>query len=262
MFILLPPSEGKSAAHDGPPVDLSLMSSPELMVPRRRVLTALTKLCAGRVSHARKVLGLSANQDVEIELNRLLFEAPTAAAADVYTGVVYDFMGYRTLPGMAQRRLNDWVIVSSALWGMVRLTDHIPAYRLSGDVALPRIGALAQFWRKPLTKAMPNELGADGPILDLRSGTYAKMCTPSTELAQRTAVGRVLQQFPDGSTKVVSHHNKATKGRLVRGLASQSRKPQSVSDLADLIASLGYSVNVESASASKPVRLDIVVRDL
>ncbi|HVQ88687.1 MAG TPA: peroxide stress protein YaaA [Actinomycetes bacterium] len=261
MLILLPPSEGKSRPVDGPLLDLEQLSMPALDKSRQRVLSALIKLCQGRPIRARTVLGLSTGQDAEIELNALLETAPTAAAADVYSGVVYEYLGYRTMSATRRRRLDRWIVVSSALWGSVRLTDNIPSYRLSGAVTLPRIGPLGQFWRKPLGHVLP-EMSDGGPILDLRSGTYAKMWTPHADLAPHMAVGRVLQEMPDGSTKVVSHHNKATKGRLVRDLSRISRAPASVAELADVIESLGYHVGVRHPAGAKPAQLDIIVRDL
>ena len=262
MLILLPPSEGKTDALEGPPLVVEGLSIPELTKSRLRVLNALVTLCNGRPTRARRILGLSAGQGGEIDRNRDLRSAPTAPAADVYGGVVYDFLGYRTLAAPARRRLDRWVVVGSALWGAIRLTDHIPAYRLSGDVTLPRIGPVGTFWRKPLATTLPSEAGAAGPILDLRSAAYARMWTPDADLAERVAIGRVLQRQPDGTAKVVSHHNKATKGRLVRALAEQGGTPDSVGELADLIESVGFPVALQPGASGKPARLDVVVDEL
>ena len=38
--------------------------------------------------------------------------------------------------------------VTSALFGLVRPGDRIPAYRLSGDVSLPGLGPVAGVWRQ------------------------------------------------------------------------------------------------------------------
>jgi cytoplasmic iron level regulating protein YaaA (DUF328/UPF0246 family) len=262
VLILLPPSEGKSDSPEGPPLDVEQLSMPELTKARLRVLTALVALCKGRDTRARKVLGLSIRQDDELERNRNLLSAPTAPAVDIYTGVVYEFLDYRSLRAAARRRLDQWVVVNSALWGGIRLNDYIPAYRLSGDVALPRIGPLATLWRKPLATAMRDAVGNSGAILDLRSGTYAKMWSPDPSIADRLALGRVMQRQPDGTAKVVSHHNKATKGRLVRALAEQRQTPDSIDALVDVIDSLGFHVKLHRGTSGKPARLDIVVDEL
>ncbi len=144
----------------------------------------------------------------------------------------------------------------------MRLPDLIPAYRLSADVTLPRIGPAGTYWRKHLGSAMVREADSTGAILDLRSGAYVKMWTASDVLAERTAVGRVLQRMPDGSAKVVSHHNKATKGLLVRALARQRSAPGSVPELVELIRSLGFAIEAIHSQPGKPTRLDIVVDDI
>ncbi len=95
MLILLPPSEGKSDAVTGPALEISAMAIPELTRVRLRVAQALVKLSEGRPARARKVLGLGTTQDGEIERDRQLFTAPTAPAAQIYSGVLFEALGYR-----------------------------------------------------------------------------------------------------------------------------------------------------------------------
>jgi cytoplasmic iron level regulating protein YaaA (DUF328/UPF0246 family) len=261
VLILLPPSEGKADPVSGPPLDLAALSFPALTTPRRSVAAAVVRLATGSRTKARAVLGLSAHQDAEIERDARLLESPTAPAGRVYTGVLYDALGYPTLPTRARARADRWVVVSSGLFGAVRLPDPIPAYRLSGDVSLPRIGRLASFWRPHLSAELP-EHSRRGVVLDLRSGAYAAAWKPDEALAERTVVARVMQRRADGSVQVVSHHNKATKGRLVRALVSQGTDPRSVGGMADLVASLGYAVDLVPQGRGRPARLDVVVDDL
>lgn len=261
MLILLPPSEGKASTDQGRPFDLDALSLPELNPTRERVRQALVKLCRGRESRAREVLGLSARQVDELDRNRELLEARALPASEVYTGVLFAALDHASLPAAARRRLNRWVLVSSALWGAVHLDDRIPAYRLSGDVSLPRLGPVGTLWRRPLASAMPTAADS-GVVLDLRSGVYAKMWTPDADLASRTVVARVLQQRPDGSRTVVSHHNKATKGRLVRSLAEHGATPKSVPALASLVADLGVETELREGRPGKPWTMDLVVDEL
>jgi len=262
VLILLPPSEGKTTAAEGNPLSLDSLSAPSLNPTRLRAVNALVKLSAGSPTRARKVLGLTPRQDNEVCRNQQLLTAPAVAAADVYTGVVYDSMDYRSLSATHRRRLDRWVLISSALWGCVRLNDRIPAYRLSADVTLPVVGPLRRLWRRPLAEVMPTLAGNRGPVLDLRSSGYANMWAPSEALAERVLVGRVLQVMPNGSRRAVSHHNKATKGRLVRDLAVCGDTPGSVADLVKLVQSLGYVTDLTLRASGKPHRLDIVVAEL
>jgi cytoplasmic iron level regulating protein YaaA (DUF328/UPF0246 family) len=52
--------------------------------------------------------------------------APTAPAAEVYTGVLYQRLQLPGLPAKARRQ----VLIASMLWGVVRPDDRIPHYRL------------------------------------------------------------------------------------------------------------------------------------
>ena len=109
---------------------------------------------------------------------------------------------------------------------MVRPGDRIPAYRLSGDASLPGLGPVAGVWRAHLGGAVREALGP-GLLVDLRSTTYAAFWRPEPDLARRVVTVRVLHES-DGRRTVVSHFNKATKGRLVRGLLEDGANPGSV----------------------------------
>lgn len=268
MLILLPPSEGKTDAAAGEPVDLSELWLPALTSARRRVLTRLVALC-GRTSRrgreaALTALGLTAGQHAELARNAALPQAPAAPAAEIYRGVLYEALDLPTLDPQARAWADERVVVASALWGAVRLTDRIPAYRCSAGAALPVLGGLAGYWRAALRPALDAAV-VDRPVLDLRSAAYAAMWTPAGEVAGRTAVVRVLhERVVDGTARrsVVSHLNKATKGRLVRGLARAGVRPSSVDGIVAALRELGHTVDEEPARADRPRRLDIVVREV
>jgi cytoplasmic iron level regulating protein YaaA (DUF328/UPF0246 family) len=261
VLVLLPPSEGKTVPLDGPALDLSALSLPALNPARRTVLSALVRLCRSAPANALEVLGLSVGQAGEVQQNKALRKAPTAPAWQVYTGVLFAALDVEGADPVTQARLADWVLVWSGLWGAVRLTDPIPAYRLSGTVTLPGPGRLATFWREPLRKALA-EPARDGLVVDLRSGTYAASWQGPPE---RTAAIRVIHERGDTRT-VASHFNKATKGRLLRALAESDADPQSIDELVDAIRALGFQVEPVAAVAGRQrltaSRLDVVVEAL
>jgi len=260
MLILLPPSEGKSGPSQGPRLALASLSFPELTDTRKEIADALVRLCTGSATKARTTLGISARQDDELERNRCLLSAPTAPAGQIYTGVLYEALDLATLDARARRRAASDVAIASALFGLVRVTDRIPAYRLSGDTTLPGIGKLASAWREPVAEAIRATAGR-GVVLDLRSSAYVALGPVPADLAQRTAIARVLQE-KGGKRSIVSHHNKATKGRLVRGLLTEP-KPRTVVDLAGALGDAGYRVELEPPRAEdKPWTLDVIVKEL
>ncbi|MCF6521826.1 peroxide stress protein YaaA [Streptomyces sp. JJ36] len=265
MLVLLPPSEGKATAESGPSLDLGALSLPELAPERERVLDELVSLCSGDEEKAREVLGLGERLRGEVARNAALRSAPARPAGEVYTGVLYDALDLASLSAAAGERAARSLLVFSGLWGVVGVRDRIPAYRCPGGVRLPGLGPLGGYWREPLSGVLPRA-AAGGLVLDLRSSAYAAMWRPAGELAGRTATVRVLHaRTVDGVERrsVVSHFNKATKGRLVRALLEAGAVPGSPAELVEAVRDLGYAVEAEEpARAGRPWRLDVVVTEL
>ncbi len=244
MLIVLPPSEGKTAPAGGAPVELAgLAYAEELTAKRERVLAALVRTSAGKQrGRALKALGLSAGQAGELDRNAALESAPAAPAAEVYTGVLYERLRLPELPAAARER----VLIASALWGVVRPDDRIPAYRLSISARLPRIAGLAGYWRPALAKALPDE----GLVVDLRSGGYAAAWAPK----HATVVGVRGFTVQDGERKVISHHVKAIRGDVARALLQAPEPPATAQDVAEIAAAAGHDVRLEGAN------LDVITR--
>ena len=259
MLILLPPSEGKATPRRGASLDLSRLSWPELTATREQVLSALVSLCINDPEHAAEVLGLGATQLDEVRHNARLPTAPTARADAVYTGVLYDALDLASLDQAARRRATRWLAVTSSLFGLVGADDRIPSYRLSGGTNLPGVGVISAQWRNVLDPAV-REAAGSGLVIDLRSSTYASFWRPSSDLAPRVAAVRVLHEV-GGRRTVVSHFNKATKGRLVRALLQRGEAPRSPAALADTLGALGWKTELGSP-ARHGVPLDVVVEEL
>ena len=259
MLILLPPSEGKTPARRGRPLDLASFSAPTLTAPRQRVLDALVGLCQGDPERARATLGLAPSLDDLVVRNAALATAPTARADQVYSGVLYDALSLGDLPVAARRRAATRVAVVSSLFGLVRPGDRIPAYRLSGDATLPGLGSVAGVWRSCLGEVVREALGR-GLLVDLRSTTYAAFWRPEPDLARRVVTVRVLHEA-GGRRTVVSHFNKATKGRLVRSLLEDGANPGSVRGLVAVLERLGWQVEI-GAPGRAGTPLDVVVAEV
>lgn len=247
MLVLLPPSETKCAGGDGPPVELSALSFPELDPLRTELLDEVVEL-AGDTGASRAALGLSPRQDEEIARNAALWTSPTVPALHRYTGVLYDALDAGSLRGTAVARARARLVVGSALFGLVRATDPVPVYRLSAASTLPGRPTLAARWR-PLLDPLLTTLAAGETVVDLRSGSYA-------------ALGRVpgavtvdvLTERPDGARSVVSHFNKAHKGRLARALAVTRAEPSNAAGVAAVARRAGMRVERRG-----PTHLDVIV---
>jgi uncharacterized protein len=249
VLILLPPSEGKTAARRGKPLDLGTLSHADTLTSaREQVLDALVELCESDPERAAATLAVPKTQLELVALNAGLRSQPTARADATYTGVLYDALEPATLSSAAKRRASSRVLVTSSLFGVVGPGDRIPAYRLSGDAVLPGLGTVAGHWRQHLGPA----LETSGLLVDLRSSTYAAFWKPT---GARTATVRVLQE-QDGRRSVVSHFNKATKGRIVRALLEDGADPRTPERLAEALRDLGWHVEKDGG------RLDVVVTQL
>lgn len=224
VLILLPPSEGKSQRRRGAPLDLLGLSFPSLTPLRDEVITALEVVSLGPEPYA--VLRVSPNLSEEIARNTRLRSAPAAPAGLVYSGVLYDALDLASLDSVAKRRATRSVIVQSALFGALRLSDRIPAYRLSMSVHLPDVGRLAAAWRPELDRVLPEAAGR-GVIVDCRSSTYAAAWPPRGELASRW-----VQVAVPGATHLAKH----TRGLVARELVRNGARPQTPRDLAHALA--------------------------
>jgi cytoplasmic iron level regulating protein YaaA (DUF328/UPF0246 family) len=261
VLILLPPSEGKAAPRRGRALDLASLSFPVLHPARAEALDALVDLCTtADPADAAAVLGLGPTQVDEVRRDAELATAPTARADRVYTGVLYEALDLASLDTAAKRRATGRLAIASGLFGLLRPSDHVPAYRLSGQVSLPGLGPVSGHWARHLAPAV-EEAAGDGLVVDLRSSAYTPFWRPAKGTADRVVTLRVLHEV-DGRRKVVSHFNKATKGRIVRDLLTDGSVPRRPGQLADLLADLGWKVEAEDPVAGRPTRLDVVVTAL
>lgn len=258
MLILLPPSETKGFGTNVQKLSLSKLSFPELTKTRSETIQSLIRLCKAPKS-ATKVLGVSQRQIHEIQSNQVIAESKTATAIEIYSGVLFDAFDYQTLTKSQKNRADKSVIITSALFGLLRLKDSIPHYRLSGDAILPKIGSVAKRWNEPtevaITKLNP-EL-----IVDMRSGVYAKFWQPSDACLDKTVVIKIMTRVGKGKNAkkiAISHNNKLTKGLLVRDLVKLPKAPKDALGLLKTLQSLKWDCELEN-SAKKSQIIEIFI---
>ena len=216
MLILLPPSEGKSPAAGPGCLDLD-------------ALCFSKQLKASRLSIIKKY-------GVEI------FDQPTAPAIDIYSGVLYQALGYHTLSKRAQQRAQSQLLIFSALFGVLRPLDPIPYYRMK---------IKASDWKAPLGVALEGleqEL-----IVDCRSSTYINAWKSDPQI---TVAVRVFQEV-DGVRSVITHMSKKYRGELVR-LLMQGRAPKSPHELRDIAAKY-FQVELREPAGNAPWQLDLII---
>lgn len=253
MRLLLPPSESKRPGGRGRPLATRGLTGP-LAATRSVLIDALQRLLAGDPAAATAALQLPPGVARDaLAANAAVTSAPTMAALRRYTGVVYDALGYGSLPPAARRVADRSVLIFSGLWGVVRGDEPVPDYRVPAKASLPGIGVAGSTWRPVLAAAMPALLG-DGLVVDLRSTDYAAMWRPPRERDVVTV--RVLSPLPRGGLGVVSFPSKHGKGVLARALlaaAAHGARPETIDD----VAAAWLAAGGRDAGQPRPGHLDL-----
>ena len=239
MLVLLPPSETKTAGgKPGSSLDIGQLSFPVQNAVRSTLLEQLVEL-SGHESAALKALKLGPKGAPEVQRNRDVLSSPVMPALERYTGVLFDALDLSSLSPRAHSWVMDTVAVFSALLGVIRASDPIPAYRLSFDSKLSG-GPLASQWAV-VGNAVWEEV--PGFVLDLRSEGYRKLAPVP---ADRGVFIALVTEGPVGSRPALGHANKSVKGRLVRALAESGAQLESVQDVVSWGAAHGYHCDADS----------------
>jgi len=248
MLVLLPPSETKSVGGEAPPLAFDRLSWPELTESRVRTARLLGQV-SGKPRAGLTALGLTQGQSGELRQNLELRTSATMPAIERYTGVLYDALDIRSLTAAQRRTADARLAIGSALFGLIRAGDLIPAYRLSASSRLPRVRSLSAMWRACVGPLLEN-LADEGIVVDLRSGAYQSLAP-----LPRALTIRVVSEREGGMRAVVSHFNKASKGSIARELAVASHEPRSAEEVAELLVGAGWDVEWRSAR-----QLDVVLQ--
>ncbi|MEE3850623.1 peroxide stress protein YaaA [Gordonia sp. LSe1-13] len=238
MLVILPPSETKSDGGRGAPLDLDTLSFGELNPIRKRIAEGLVDL-ASDLDASREALGLGRTQLAEVDRNADLWLSPTRPAIERYTGVLYDALDHTSFTRAQKTKAADRLAVGSALFGVVRAGDMIPAYRLSGGSKLPGMPTLASVWKPELSASLD---AVDDFVVDLRSGVYQQLGP-----VRAAVTATVMTEAADGSRKVVSHFNKHYKGLMARELVRTRRTVRDVESLAAVLSDAGQRVEIARA---------------
>lgn len=245
MLILLPPSESKTPRQRGKALDLARLTTPQLTPARDKLLDVLAEVSAR--PDALAVLGVGHSLAADVARNLTLRTAPAQPVAALYTGVLYDALDLPGLDAAALRRTRRWIVVQSALFGALRLSDRVPAYRLSMGTNLPGVGPLAAYWRAELAEPM-TALAGTGVVVDCRSSTYAAAWTPTGATAKRW-----VRIHVPGAT----HNAKHTRGLVARHLAEAGATPRTPAALRDVVADHFHTELSEPRRTGTPWELSV-----
>ena len=246
MLILLPPSETKrDGGIEGSRLDLGALSFPAIAPARRKAIAGLRSISTS-IAVSTKALGLGPTQRFEIDRNRAIATSATMPAIERYTGVLFDAIGVDELSTSERGFLGAHVVIHSALFGLLRALDPIPAYRFSHDTRIPGT-SLVKIWREPNAAALA---GVAGLVLDLRSESYVHLGPAGVG----SVFLRVVTEDGSGHRRALNHFNKHGKGELIRALAMAGHDFQSVGDLVAWARGAGIRL-----APGVPGELDLIV---
>jgi cytoplasmic iron level regulating protein YaaA (DUF328/UPF0246 family) len=248
VLLLLPPSETKRDGGDpGHTLDLDALGFPGLTSRRKAAISALRRLSRTKGA-AMTALKLGPTLAHEIQRNRELLVSPVMPALDRFDGVLYDALEAPTLSARARAFAGEHVVIASALFGVVRALDPVPAYRLSPDSRVPGL-PLVKHWAFAVRGELAAHVGGQ-LVLDLRSEAYAAL-GPAPEGAWFL---RVVAEDGDGRRRALNHFNKHGKGELVRRLLDADLDHEDVDSLLAWAAAAG--IRLERGASGE---LDLVV---
>ena len=233
MLILAPSSETKRPPpDDGPPVDLDGLSFPELTPLRERILDALIETSAGADAFGR--LAERPSMAGWIARNTRLRELPTRPAAEVYAGPLHDGLELGSLTGPAAERAARSVILTSGLWGALRPSDPIPAYRMRVWADLAGIGRVEGQWRDLLPDLFARLAADAGVVFDLRPPSHRSLGI-AAGLTDRTVAIHVGQVSGSGR-RIGDVVAKRVRGQAAHHLLEAGDDPADPDALADILA--------------------------
>ena len=213
MLILLPPSEKKKSATGSEKFDLSsLVFASELSDTRMAAL---------------------ASHD----------SSRTSPAIEIYDGVLYQGLNWKTLSAAEQKRANSKVLIVSAIFGLVKPMELIFDYKEKIDNKL---------WRDSIAKVAAKY--SDELIIDCRSSTY-KGVWPI--IPANTVEVRIFQVVA-GERKVITHMSKKYRGELTRHLLAQPTEPVTPADLQRMAAQL-FECELHPSVDAQPWALDLLI---
>ncbi len=177
------------------------------------------------------------------------------AAGDMFDGDVYRHLEMATLDDAARLEAARRLRILSGLYGLLRPTDAVRAYRLEMGRKLPghAAGTLYSFWSDKIAQDVAKDAQAldTDNVLNLASEEYAK-AVDRTALGDLSVIEPRFVEERRGVRKVISVSAKRARGAMARWVLENGVRDPSELQAFDVG---GYSFDAETSTAERPVFL-------
>ena len=163
-------------------------------------------------------------------------------AIHVYSGVLYQALGWASLSPAARKRAASAVVIISAKYGAVRPDQLIESYKakIDNNAMRDRVAAVLDPIKTPL-------------IIDCRSSTYKTVWHSPVEKTVEVQVSTVVE----GVRKIVTHMSKKTRGEIARLLLQSRSLAKTPEDLYAIISEK-YPCALTPSDGVKPWTLEVI----
>ena len=166
---------------------------------------------------------------------------PTPAMS-VYTGVLYQALGWATLSPAAKKRGESAVAIISAKYGVVRPSQKIEQYKekINNKAMAETVAAILDPIKTPL-------------VVDCRSSTYKTVWKSPVDITVEIRVSTVV----DGVRTVITHMSKKTRGEITRWLLQSRSVPKTPEDLYAIVSEK-YPCALTPSNGVEPWVLEVI----
>jgi cytoplasmic iron level regulating protein YaaA (DUF328/UPF0246 family) len=144
---------------------------------------------------------------------------PKRRAAFAFTGDVYQGLEIKDLNATELNSLNKRVRILSGLYGMLKPSDLIHAYRLEMGTRMPIESSknLYEFWQKEVTEELKDQLGSNGVLINLASKEYFSVL--DKKVIPNQIIEIQFKEFKNNKYKVIALFAKKARGMMAQFIA-------------------------------------------
>ena len=247
MLILLSPAknvdEERAAGHAS--------TSPRFLAEAEEIVTVAREWSEDEIGQIMKVSPAIAKLNVDRFAG--WSRDGDCAAGLLFDGDVYRELDFGTLDEHAVSAASQRLRLLSGLYGLLRPTDAVRAYRMEMGRKCPGhpAGTLYKFWGSKIAKAVAQDAAEVGTetVLNLASEEYGKG-VDRTALEGLTVVSPRFEEDRNGNRKVVGIAAKRARGAMARWVLQESiHEPRDL----EAFDVGGYVFDAETSKVDRPV---------